>query len=43
MVTEQEARTVEKVLLRSEKNLDIALTFHDNFFYTVLRSDKGVI
>ena len=37
MLTEQEARTVKKVLLRSEKNLDIALTFHDNVFYIVLR------
>ena len=33
----EEARTVEKVLLRSEKHLDIALTFHDKFFYIVLR------
>ena len=43
MVTEQVARTVEKVLLHRPKNLDIALIFHHNSFHLVLRLDKGVI
>ena len=40
MVTEQEARTVEKVLLHYEKNQDIALIFRDNFFHIVLRQGR---